>query len=110
LRWGPITLEARHDPHFATGDRVAWLAPASGIILHRRDRPSRGEHENPVHGIVEEFVPLGDTTQVAMRVDGHGDTVLAFAVSTHVAGRNGIKPGVAIAVSLLAGAIHLMDA
>ena len=36
--------------------------------------------------------------------------VLAFAVSTHVAGRNGIKPGVAIAVSLLAEAIHLMVA
>ncbi|MBL8705855.1 MAG: ABC transporter ATP-binding protein [Rhodospirillales bacterium] len=110
LRWGPITLEVRDDPRFAAGDRVAWMVPAAGIILHRRDRPSRGEHENPVHGVVEEYVPLGDTAQVAMRVDGDADTVLAFAVSTHVAGRNGIKPGVAIAVSLLAEAIHLMAA
>ena len=31
---------------FAAGARVAWSVPPSHIVLHRRDRPSRGERES----------------------------------------------------------------
>ncbi len=108
LRWGERLLEARHDPSHGPGAPVSWLVPASGVVLHRRDRPSRGEHENPVQGTIDELVVLGDVTQVAMRVAGDPAATIAFSVSTHVAGRNGLTPGAAIGVSLLAEAIHLM--
>ena len=48
------------------GRRVAWSIPVSGIVLHRRDRPSRGERENPVTGTVVECLALGDDTTVAL--------------------------------------------
>ena len=44
-----LTLEAPLDERFAVGEECDWMIPASGIVLHRHDRPSRGEHENPVH-------------------------------------------------------------
>jgi molybdate transport system ATP-binding protein len=106
--WGGITLEAAHAPAFAPGARVAWTIPVSGIVLHRRDRPSRGEHENPVAGTVHECVALGDDTTLGVRVERAGDALLTLRVPTHVARRNAVAVGVPVAVSLLADAIHLM--
>ena len=108
LRWRGRALEARHAPGFAVGARVSWLIPSSHVVLHRRDRPSRGERENPVPGVVGDFLVLGDQAQVTMLVDGDGDAPLAFSVPAHVAVRNGVAAGERIAVSLLADGIHLM--
>lgn len=77
-------------------------------MLHRRDRPSRGEHENPVRGTVAELLVLGDTSSVALRVEG-GDELISFGVPNHVAERNGVAPGAPVAVSLLAKDIHVMS-
>ena len=52
IRWFGMRLEARHAPQFAIGARVTWSVSSSHIVLHRRDRPSRGEHENPVAGTI----------------------------------------------------------
>ena len=108
LDWQGMTLETRHAGGFAPGTRVAWTIPVSGIVLHRRDRPSRGEHENPVHGVVAECLTLGDDTTIGLRVDGVRDALLTLRVPAHVARRNGIAEGVRAGVSLLAEAIHLM--
>jgi molybdate transport system ATP-binding protein len=108
IRWRDLMLEARHDPRFPTGSAVAWLIPPESVILHRRDRPSRGERENPVAGVVEECIPLGEMTAVTMRVAGSEALPLALSVPTHVARRNRVAPGEPIRVSLLAEAIHLM--
>jgi molybdate transport system ATP-binding protein len=108
LRWRGRPIEARHQPGFPPGARVTWLAPPSGVVLHRRDRPSRGERENPLAGRIAELVVLGDTAQIVMAVEGGGDGTLAFAVPAHVARRNGLAVGAAIGVSLLAASIHLM--
>jgi molybdate transport system ATP-binding protein len=108
LRWRGHVLDAAHNPAFASGARVSWVVPPGGVILHRRDRPSRGEHENPVRGRVAEFVVLGDTAQVTMAVDDRDDCLLSFAAPTHVALRNGLEAGASIGVSLLAESIHLM--
>lgn len=107
LRWRGIVLEARHAPDFAPGTRVRWLIPPGSVVLHRRDRPSRGEHENPVHGTVAELLVLGDTSAITLRVADGGE-LISFGVPNHVAERNGIAPGAPIAVSLLAKDIHLM--
>jgi molybdate transport system ATP-binding protein len=110
IEWRGRLLEARHDPAFASGARVTWMIPPENVILHRRDRPSRGERENPVSGVVDEFVPLGELASARVLVDGAGELPLSFVVPTHVARRNGVAPGVTITVSLLAEGIHLMPA
>lgn len=110
LQWGDYTLEALHSPAFAPGTRVTWVIPAENVILHRRDRPSRGEHENPVNGVVAEYTELGEITSVTIVVAQRRDTPLSMSVPTHVARRNRLAPGEAVTVSLLAQGIHIMPA
>ena len=107
LRWGKLELECALQEEFTIGQRVDWVIPPDGIILHRRDRPSRGEHENPVSGIVEQCIPLGENTSVLMNVNDQ--ETLSFNVPTHVARRNNIAEGEKITVSLLANVIHFMQ-
>ena len=92
---------------FADGARVHWAVPVSGVVLHRHDRPSRGEHENPVGGTVTECIELGEDTTVALAVDGN-KALLWLRIPTHVAHRNQVRTGSAQRVSLLAHAIHVM--
>lgn len=108
LRALGTTLEARMQPGFAPGARVNWVVPEGSVILHRRDRPSRGEHENPVAGVVTEFVALGENASVRIAPDGATGQMLAMSVPSHVARRNGIATGVRVTVSLLADSIHVM--
>lgn len=107
VEWNGIVLEVAHAAAFAPGERVAWTIPVSGVVLHRRDRPSRGEHENPVAGRVEECLTLGDDTSIGIRLDANG-ALLTLRVPTHVARRNAIEVGVRAGASLLADTIHLM--
>jgi molybdate transport system ATP-binding protein len=108
LRWRDHTLEVAHRPEFAPGSKVAWVIPPENVILHRRDRPSRGERENPVAGKISDYIPLGETTTLAVAIDGGEEASIVLSVPTHVARRNDIQPGVEIRVSLLASGIHLM--
>jgi molybdate transport system ATP-binding protein len=108
LEWQGLVLEVARASAFGAGTRVSWTIPVSGIVLHRRDRPSRGEHENPVFGTVTECITLGDDTTIGIRIAEARDAVLTLRVPAHVARRNGIAIGVRAGVSLLADAIHLM--
>jgi len=109
LEWLGRRLEVARNPGFAPGDKVSWVIPPEGILLHRRDRPSRGEAENPVAGSVVDCVVLGPYTQIVLLPEGGGDRLpLTFSVPSHVAQRNGVVPGAAARVTLLARAIHLM--
>jgi len=107
IAWQEKRLEARYAPAFAVGSPIAWMIPSENVVLHRRDRPSRGEHENPVAGTLTECLALGENTQAVLRAEGSNDGI-AFSVPTHVAHRNGLRVGVPAAVSLLRDAIHLM--
>jgi molybdate transport system ATP-binding protein len=107
LRWRGTLLEARQAPGFAPGTPVRWLIPPGSVVLHRRDRPSRGEHENPVRGTVAELLVLGDTSSITLRVEDRDD-IISFGVPNHVAERNSVATGAPIAVSLLAKDIHVM--
>ncbi|MGQ0664779.1 MAG: ABC transporter ATP-binding protein [Pseudomonadota bacterium] len=108
IRWLGYTLEARQNPAYAPGQKVCWAVPSGHIVLHRRDRPSRGEHENPVAGVIAEFVVLGENASVTALIDGRADSPVSLSVPTHVARRNGLGPGAAIKLSLLADGIYLM--
>ncbi|MDD5175850.1 MAG: ABC transporter ATP-binding protein [Sterolibacterium sp.] len=102
-----LRLEVARDHGFTPGDKVSWVIPPEGILLHRRDHPSRGETENPVTGRVVDCIALGPYTQIVLRPDG-GELPLTFSVPTHAAQRNQIAAGATARVTLLAQAIHLM--
>ena len=53
IDWVGVKIETTARPEFALGQDVSWVVPDGFVVLHRRDRPSRGEHENPVPGTVE---------------------------------------------------------
>jgi molybdate transport system ATP-binding protein len=108
IEWGDRLLEARYQPDFAVGQPVTWVAPSGFIVLHRRDRPSRGERENPVTGTVMSMVAIGESAMMTLRLDDDERHPLHLSVPAHVAKRNGIELGVPAAVSLLTEGIHLM--
>jgi molybdate transport system ATP-binding protein len=107
LRWHQHEFECAYQPGFTPGTEVDWLIPAENLILHRRDRPSRGERENPITGTISEFLVLGETASVTIAFDGGHH--MSMAVPTHVARRNGLAKGVTVTVSLLSEGIHLME-
>ena len=107
LEWSGRRLDVAQDSDFAIGARVAWVIPPEGILLHRQDRPSHGEAENPVAGVVADCISLGPYTQITLLPEGTG-LPLIFSVPTHVARRNTIAAGAPARVTLLARAIHLM--
>ena len=91
----------------APGTRLVLLVPGSAIVLHRRNRASRGERENPLAGRVDELVRLGDEVELAVRLDGGADAPrLHFRLSRHVASRNALAPGVPVGLSLVADELH----
>ncbi len=108
LEWLGRRLEVARNPGFAPGDKVSWVIPSEGILLHRHDRPSRGEAENPVSGVVVDCVVLGPYTQIMLRPEGGGGLPLTFSVPTHVAQRNAVVVGSVARITLLAQAIHVM--
>lgn len=108
LRWGATSLEARPQPGFAPGTAVAWAIAPGDILLHRRDRPSRGERENPVPGTIGDGVALGENMHTWLVPAADPNSRLYLTLPLHTARRNGIAPGVPATVSLLADAIHLM--
>ena len=108
IEWRGRRLEARLQAAYAPGSQVVWAIPPAFIVLHRRDRPSRGERENPVQGVVGNFVRLGENALLSVHVDDASRPPLFLSLPMHVARRNGIEKGVAVGISLLAEGIHLM--
>jgi len=108
IKWGKYHLEVAGRAEFAEGSQVDWVIPAGSVILHRRREPSRGVRENPVYGIIESMVPLGENVSVAIAVDGYMEHPLFMSIPVHAATRNSLAPGEKIGVSLRAEEIHLM--
>ena len=104
-----MRIEAAARTDLAPGTHVSWVIPDGFIVLHRRDRPSRGEHENPISGTIDTVLVIAQTAQVTLRPHIDPSLPIHFSVPLHVARRNGVERGVEAAVSLLAEGIHLMD-
>ena len=107
IRWNKHDMECVLNNSFKPECKVDWVIPPDSIILHRKDRPSQGERENPVQGIIQQSIQMGETTAIVMSINGDQNS-LSFNIPTHVARRNGLMEGEMITVSLLANAIHLM--
>jgi len=108
LDWKGLRLETAARPELAPGQPVSWVVPDGFVVLHRRDRPSRGEHENPVPGNIDTVLVIGQTAHLTLRPRNEQELPLHFSVPLHVARRNNIAAGVEASVSLLAEGIHLM--
>ncbi len=108
VAWRDHRLETKIGSGFAAGEPVSWCIPSDSVVIHRRDRPSRGERENPVYGQVAEMVRLGETTELVIQVGPPDAHPLHASIPTHVARRNRIAEGVTIGVSLRADAIQVM--
>ena len=106
IEWNGYTLTTRHCPEFEPGEEADWVIPSDSIILHRRDRPSQGERENPVKGQIEELTPLGENASITMVTEQ--EQFLYLTTPTHVARRNQLAQGGGLSVSLLSESIHLM--
>ncbi len=91
----------------ADGDQVDILVDPSAIIMHRPDKPSNGERENPISTVVAESVCLGNDVALKLKVESTGESI-AFRLSRHVAKRNSVTLNSQLNVSLLAEGIHLM--
>ena len=108
VRWLGYELEAGLQKKHSPGETVNWVVPRSYVVLHRRHRPSLGERENPVHGVVGEITVMGENTVISMWVNRQKEHRLGLTVSNHVAERNSLSVGADISVSLLQDGIHLM--
>ncbi len=108
LDWHGTALEVAHTGDFKGGDAVTWMIPADHIVLHRRGRPSQGEHENPVTGTIDEMTVLGEQTELRIAVPGETSARLNLRLPTHAARRNNLTVRASVTVSLLADGVHLM--
>jgi molybdate transport system ATP-binding protein len=108
IKWLDYELEARLQTQHNPGATIDWVIPPSYIVLHRRHRPSHGERENPVHGVVGELTVMGENTLISMWVNGDREKRLSLTVSSHVAERNFLAVEADISVSLLQQGVHLM--
>lgn len=108
LLWRGIELEAAYQPQFKTNQRVCWTIHSSNILLHRRDRPSRGDRENPLQGLVIEYMESNGLAYLLVQVDREMKINLSVNVPLHVARRNRIGLNEKIGISLLGTGIHLM--
>jgi molybdate transport system ATP-binding protein len=105
LVFGPHHLEVPDSGDFASGRSIAWTILPTRVVLHRVDRPSHGERENPIPAVIVDLVVLGDDVIARLAPAGMPDARLTLKVSQHVAERNALAVGREVTVSLLREAI-----
>lgn len=108
LEWYHYVFSVSCLAGFVEGQYVYFTLSPAKILLHQRVRPSRGEQENPVAGIIRDRVTLRGITSVLFSIDHTQGVILQMDLPEHVAMRNQLNIGQTITVSLLADAIHVM--
>ena len=108
LRWHGYVLNVTQLDGFTVGQKVFWSLSPAKVLLHQRVRPSRGEQENPVIGIIRDRVTLRGITTIVLSIEEAKGADLHMDLPEHVALRNQLNIGERITVSLLADDIHLM--
>ncbi len=108
LQWHDQRLTIINDNRFSPGQTVYWTLSPSKVLLHQRRRPSQGEQENPLTGIISDMITLRGITTVLMSIPEADHAMLQMDVPEHVVSRNALQIGETIGVSLLSEAIHLM--
>lgn len=108
LRWHGIILEAAYQPQFAENERVCWVIRPASVLLHRRDRPSKGDKENPLKGQIIEYMENNGLANLLVEIDSLLKINMVINVPLHVANRNHLALNEKVGLSLLGKGIHLM--
>ncbi len=108
IRWHRTVLETSWQPQFAIHQKICWMIPTSGVLLHRRDRTSRGERENPLQGTIKEYLEINGMASLMVSLTEHPGEQITINVPIHVAQRNRLGIHEKISFSLLSKNIHLM--
>lgn len=108
LQWHGQQLKVANYQRFKKSAPVYWTLSPSKVLLHQRRRPSQGEQENPLTGVISDMITLRGITTVLLTIPAAEQALLQMDVPEHVVSRNALKIGETIGVSLLAEAIHLM--
>lgn len=108
IRWRGVVLEANYQPDYLPGVKVCWMIQSANVLLHRRHRPSNGERENPLSGIVASYTVLSEYAIAQIACDAPENIVITMTLPIHVARRNDLGQGEQVKISLLAEGIHLM--
>lgn len=108
INWCSLTLEAHLQTNYAVKQPVCWMIQSANVLLHRRDRISNGDRENPLSGIIIEYLILGGYANIVIQLEKKPEINITMSVPIHVAQRNRLKYGEHVNFSLLAKGIHLM--
>jgi molybdate transport system ATP-binding protein len=108
VRWRGRVLEASYQPRFQVNERVCWMIQLANVLLHRRDRPSNGDKENPLQGQIIEYMESSGLANILVEIDPELKVNIAMNVPLHVAKRNRLGLSEHIGISLLSAGIHLM--
>ncbi|RLA18674.1 MAG: ABC transporter [Gammaproteobacteria bacterium] len=108
LRWRGIPLEATYQPQSPLNERVCWVIQPSSIMLHRRDKQTKGDQENPFQGKIVEYIESRGLANILVEIDPVLRINIAINVPLHVARRNKLALNENIGISLLREGIHLM--
>jgi len=108
LRWRGVELQASYQPQFPVNTKVCWMIQSANVLLHRRDRPSNGDKENPLQGTIIEYLESNGLSQLLIEVDAELKVNIALNVPLHVGKRNKLRENEKIGISLLTEGIHLM--
>ncbi len=108
IRWRGRVLEAIYQPRFQLNERVCWMIQSANVLLHRRERPSNGDKENPLQGQIIEYMESSGLANLLVEIDPELKINIAMNVPIHVAKRNRLGLSENIGISLLSAGIHLM--
>jgi len=108
IRWRGRVLEAIYQPRFQLNERVCWMIQSANVLLHRRERPSNGDKENPLQSRIIEYMESSGLANLLVEIDPELKINIAMNVPIHVAKRNRLGLSENIGISLLSAGIHLM--
>ena len=109
ISWAGYALTTACENTEAFQERVCWCISPGKVIMHRRDRQTPGEKENPVPTrVVEILKSANGLANVVLAVDNAKGARLHMDLPPHVLDRQRLALGDAVNVSLLGEAIHLM--
>jgi molybdate transport system ATP-binding protein len=102
-----ISISSKHS--FKKGDKIEWIVPPQGVLLHRPDRPSNGEKENPLEGVIEELVILGPHVSISVTPSHAPKLPLRFFIPRHFVDRQKLRQGMNVFLSLLGKHVHIFE-
>ncbi|EXJ09566.1 ABC transporter ATP-binding protein [Nitrincola nitratireducens] len=109
LDWCGLYLRIPKQKRYSVGQTLEWMATPQSLILHRPDRPSNGDKENPVEGRIEEMVLLGPHVSISVRPLHAPELPLRFYIPRHFVERQKLYTSMVVSLSLLGDQLHLFE-